>query len=175
MNLRNFIQVSIFLFTCTIIHAQNIDSDKSKIQFKISNFGINTVNGTFNGMQGEIHSESNNITNIQVCIDASTIDTGNKKRDKHLKTDDFFAIDKYPQICFHSKNITQNGQDISVEGELYLHGVKKDTTIKLQYDINKKMLSGQFELNRMDFDLGPNSTFMVGKMVTIEVQCKLLD
>src|SRR5690554_7543859 len=73
------IQLSVF--------SQTIDKSKSMVYFKIGNMGISNVKGTFSGFTGKVNFNPNQLESakIDVCIDASSINTKNKKRDEHLR------------------------------------------------------------------------------------------
>lgn len=96
------------LFTITIANAQTINSKKSIVKFSIRNMKLNTVNGTFTGMKGNVVFDENNLENssFDVSIPTETVNTENKKRDAHLKNADFFYVEKYPEIQFVSTTIT---------------------------------------------------------------------
>lgn len=94
-------------FASAIGFSQTINTEKSVVNFKISNMKVNTVKGTFNGMKGEANFKPDNIlaSIFNVCIDAATVDTGNKKRDEHLQREDYFNVRKYQTICFVSEEV----------------------------------------------------------------------
>lgn len=150
--------------------AQSIDSGLSNVKFGIDNMKVRTVPGTFSGMKGEINFDEANLeaANFKVCIDASSIDTENSKRDKHLRTADFFDTDKYPEICFTSASITKANVGYATMGKLQMHGVTKQETINFTYSAGKFI--GNLNVNRYDYKIGEDTgTFMVGEDVEIEI------
>ncbi len=68
---------------------------------------------------------------IQATIDAASIDTGNEKRDAHLRSPDFFDTAKYPTITFQSKRAWKQGSALYVEGALTMHGVTRDVVLQI--------------------------------------------
>ena len=113
------------------LSGQTINTDDSKVTFSVSNMAFNTVTGSFKGMEGTIHFLADDLTTseIDVCIDASTVDTENEKRDEHLKNEDFFEVAKYPKICFKSSEIVKTTTGYKTTGILTMHGVSETVTI----------------------------------------------
>lgn len=169
-----FLLLSLFILQISI-YAQTIDNDKSVVSFKIGNMGgLNSVKGTFTGFSGKVKFDPNQLdaSKIEVCIDASTVNTGNKKRDDHLRSEDFFEVEKYPKICFTSEGITKQSQGYVAKGKLKMHGITKTVEIPLTYENNT--LLGSIVLNRFDYKIGEDTgTFMVGTEAKITIKCVL--
>ncbi|UII29586.1 YceI family protein [Fulvivirga ulvae] len=164
----------LFLLSVFQLTAQSINTDNSIVNFEISNMKINAVEGTFKGMSGTIKFDPDNLklSDFDVCIDASTVNTGNKKRDAHLLTADFFNAEKYPKICFQSTLITRSGHGYEVKGKLTMHGVVKDVTIP--FAVSGSQLTGTLKVKRLDYKIGEETgTFMVGDEVDITITCVL--
>ena len=164
----------IILFTNLIVNAQAINSEKSVVSFNISNMKLNTVNGTFTGMKGKVVFNENDLENssFDVSVPSNTVNTGNEKRDTHLKNADFFEVEKYPEIHFTSTAITKTPKGYKTTGNLTLHGITKPIEIILDYQ--HKTFKGQFTINRFDYKLGENTnSFMVGKQTEIEIICSI--
>jgi polyisoprenoid-binding protein YceI len=156
------------------MHAQSIDSLKSEVQFSISNLKWKTVKGTFGGMKGDINFNRNHPDKacFDVSINASTVNTKNKKRDKHLKNEDFFEVDTYPTIHFKSTSATKTSNGYETVGQLTMHGITREITIAFTAENN--LLKGNFVVDRFDYGIGEKTnTFMVGKEVNIEIICVL--
>jgi len=146
--------------------AQTINNDKSVVNFKISNMKMKTVKGTFSGMKGTVNFTPNNFasSNFDVCIDASTVNTENKKRDDHLRTADFFDTEKYPTICFKSKSITKNADTYLAKGTLTMHGITKE--VEIPFTFSNNVLKGTLTVKRLDYKVGESTgEFMVGNEV----------
>ena len=163
--------------TALQLEAQSvIDQSKSKIHFEISNMGVRTVEGVFTKMQGTIDFKQSDLQNssFDVCIDASSINTENEKRDEHLKNQDFFYIDSFPNICFKSKSIVKDEEGYKVTGDLSMHGVTLELTFPFTYSYSSKYFKAFFELERLDYKIGEDyGSFTVGKTVEIEILCYL--
>lgn len=151
-------------------NGQTLDSDKSIVTFNVSNMALNTVEGSIKGMKGTLNFNPNNtdVSIFDVCIDASTIDTDNTKRDDHLKNEDFFEVDKYPSICFKSSQIIKTVSGFTTKGILTMHGVSKTIEIPFTYKDNE--LVGAFKIKRYDYKIGEGTgKFMVGNEISITI------
>ena len=172
------IHMRLFIFILTLgfthpIFAQSINQEASKVTFEIGNMRFRTVEGTFSGMSGTVQFNEQNIGNatFEVCIDAKSIDTGNNKRDNHLRKEDFFHVEKYPTICFQSKSIAKSADGFTAEGTLTMHGVSK--TVQIPFTYTNKTFKGTLSLERLDYEVGPGSGLMVDKTVDLEIVCIL--
>lgn len=161
------------VFTMITGFAQTINIEKSVVNFKIKNFKVKTVKGTFGGMKGKVNFNPNNISEsfFNVCIDAVTVNTGNNKRDEHLQKEDYFDVQKYPTICFVSEKVWKTDGGYTVSGSLTMHGVTKKVQGSFTFSQNK--FKGSGTINRLDYNIGDNGTFMVGNNVEIEIEAVL--
>lgn len=141
----------------------------SKIHFVIKNFGINT-GGDLAGVQGKINFDAKKpaSASFDVTIKVSTIDTDNGKRDEHLKSDDYFDVEKYPVIHIVSTSITK-GADLmhfTFTGKLTIKNVTK--TISFPFTAQGKtggaIFAGNFEIDRLDYGVGKGSSVMSDKV-----------
>lgn len=167
--------ISLILAFSSVIFAQQIDTKASKITFEITNMKVNTVEGTFTGMKGTVKFNSSDLSNsnFDVCIDAASVDTKNKKRDDHLRTEDFFDVEKHPTICFKSSEIIKTKEGYLTKGKLTMHGVTK--TVDIPFTYANETLTGKLNLNRFDYKVGEDTnTFMVDDEVELTIICKLL-
>lgn len=109
------------------------DQSQSTIGFKVHQF-LGITNGRFTKFSGEIdidreHPEKSSVV---ARIDVRSIDTGIVKRDNHLRSPEFFDVEKYPEITFKSRNVKQTGQQSGdVTGDLTMHGVTKPITLRV--------------------------------------------
>lgn len=160
-------------FLCLVCVSYGQEPITGSIAFQIKNFGVNTVDGSFSTMNGTItfSPDSPESGFFSVCADASTVDTQNEKRDKHLKEEDFFHVEKYPEICITSSSISATTDGFIAGAALDMHGVAQQIEIPFTYD--NGTLSGSFEINRRDFGVGPKGGFSVGKTVKINIQVEL--
>ncbi|OQW47590.1 MAG: hypothetical protein A4S09_14855 [Proteobacteria bacterium SG_bin7] len=113
-----------------------IDESHTQVGFKIKHLVISTVSGRFNRFAGtfEFDPSKGEIKGLSVDIDASSIDTNEPDRDKHLKGPDFFNVEKFPKLTFVAKKIvTKENKPTKIEGELTIHGIKKSVTLDVDY------------------------------------------
>jgi polyisoprenoid-binding protein YceI len=130
--------------------------DESSITFSIKNFGL-SVEGTFRGLKGKIRFDPEHADecSFAVSIDAATIDTGIDLRNKHLKKEEYLHVSLYPLIQFESTAITKKNTGWIVRGNLTI----KNKTMQIEFPFAAKekdswLFSGQFKINRKDFDVG---------------------
>ena len=98
-----------------------IDPDRSSVEFNVKSlWGIVTVKGHFSRYQGTLDLSGEPA--IELTIEAASLDTKNKKRDKHLRSPDFFGVEQHPYVRFVSENATLDGEGLKVHGVLHGHG-----------------------------------------------------
>lgn len=171
---RIMVFAAVLVMAVTQSAAQDINPEESTVDFKIRNMGIRQVTGTFNGIEGTVNFNPNNLStsSFDVCIDPASVNTGNKRRDNHLRTADFFDVDKYPGICFKSSQITRTTDGYIATGELTMHGITKSIEIPFTFESN--VLRGSLTLKRLDYRVGEKTgTFMAGNDVEINITCVL--
>ena len=134
----------------------------------------NTVKGSFSGMQGTVSFSPEDLTSsvFDVCIDANTVDTGNKKRDNHLKKEDFLNEKKHGQICIKSTKIIRTASGYKFIGTLTMNGIANEVEIPFTYFNNQ--ITGNFKLNRFHYKIGEDTgNFLVGQEISINIICVL--
>jgi polyisoprenoid-binding protein YceI len=113
-----------------------IDKSHSSTQFKVRHMMAN-VTGRFGDFDAAINLDRAKPANssVEFTIQATSIDTGNEGRDKHLRTADFFDVEKFPTITFKSTSIKASGaKDVyDVTGNLTMHGVTKQVTLPVTF------------------------------------------
>jgi polyisoprenoid-binding protein YceI len=147
-----------------------MDAGHSIVEFSIP-FAFSRVKGRFTHANGTVLYDSIAPENssITVVIDANTIDTGWPNRDRHLRTSDFFDVEKYPTIEFRSAKLSRSGGKWIAEGDLTMHGVTKRIAIPFRFTHpptrspeSRWMLlnvAGSLRLSRADFAILGGSTF----------------
>ena len=117
------------------LEAQTFEVDlvHSSVGFSIRHI-VSNVKGRFTDFSGTIVYDPKKVENssVSVTIQAVSIDTDNEKRDNHLKSPDFFEVEKYPQITFQSKKVTKKKNKFMLQGTLSMHGVEKNISIPFQ-------------------------------------------
>jgi polyisoprenoid-binding protein YceI len=123
--------------------AYKFDQSRSTIGFSVHQF-LGTTHGKFKKFEGKIDIDREHPQNSSVTarIDVRSIDTGIVKRDNHLRSAEFFAVEKYPEITFRSRSVKQTGpQTGDILGDLTMHGVTKPITLHV------KLISSPNETN----------------------------
>ena len=110
------------------------DQERSTIGFSVHQF-LGTTHGKFKNFEGRIEVDREHPANSSVSarIDVRSIDTGIVKRDDHLRSAEFFNVEKYPEMTFKSRTVTQTGpQAGDIVGDLTMHGVTRTITLHVK-------------------------------------------
>ncbi len=149
-------------------NAQKIIDAESIVNFSLENRG-SEVKGTLGGMKGDVIFDKENLdkSSFNVTMDANTINTANRKRDAHLKNEDFFETETYATISFVSSKIEKKEDKYIATGSLSMHGVSKDVSILFNATEEKgrQRLYGNFSLDHADYGIGKN------REVSIKITC----
>ena len=145
----------------------NVDNYHSKIKFSTVHNGISDVDGYFQEFNSTITASEKDFSDavFELTIQVESIDTGVKMRDDHLRSADFFEVEKYPTMTYKSTSIKPTGKEnhYKLTGQLSMHGVTKTLTMDLWYRGNhtnpeNDATSAGFKvtgtLNRSDFNIG---------------------
>jgi polyisoprenoid-binding protein YceI len=170
--------------TATSARTFQIDKAHSEATFQVRHL-ISKVRGRFPDFDGTIDFDEAEPRNSKVTftIQAASIDTGVADRDAHLRSDDFFAVEKFPAITFRSTAIQPKGDhEFDVTGDLTMRGVTKQVVIPVSYlgaavdpwGNQKVAFEGEVTLNRKDFGLNWNAAietggFLVGDDVKVSL------
>lgn len=154
-----FLSVNIFAQT-----TWKADPNHSQVSFAVIHTGISEVEGVFDTFDATIITSEEDFSDakFEVNIDLASIDTQVEKRDNHLKSADFFNVEKYPTMTFKSTSIEETSDDhYKVKGDLSFHGVTKPVTLSVWYrgtNVTDKGSTAGFQIlgtiNRLDFNLG---------------------
>ncbi len=167
------------LLLANLLAEYAFDEAHAQVNFKIKHMSILSLNGSFNDFSASINFNKDEILSfLNGKIIANSIDTGNKKRDKHLRNEDFFFVKKHPKITFEMTAYEGDDKEGEVKGNLTMRGVTKEVIlqanfselIKNPYGQNVKAVSLTGSINRKDFNIGKkygNAT--IGKNVFIEI------
>jgi len=153
-----------------------IDAAHSEITFKVKHLMITNVTGNFNKFDATLESSKEDFTDAKISFEADvdSISTNNEQRDGHLKSEDFFAAEKFPKLSFVSTSFDKVSDDeYKLAGTLTLRGVSKPIELSVEYggtatDPYGQVKSG-FEIsgkiNRKDFGLVWTATTEAGGIV----------
>lgn len=140
-----------------------IDKAHSAVSFRVRHLGISNVTGYFRQYDASIELDGNDLRTFKTSasIDVASIDTENGMRDNHLKSPDFFEVEKYPKLTFTSKRIQNiNGNNFQIVGDLTIKATTKEVVLNAEYlgttrmrDTEKVGFSASTTINRKEFGL----------------------
>jgi len=167
----------------------NIDPVHSVAEFKVKHMMISNVKGQFAGVKGKLVLDASSSTNscVEASIDAASISTGDPQRDAHLKSPDFFDVEKYPTLSFESTRVNRIREgELSVAGNLTIHGITRNIVFTVEgptppakdpWGNTRLGLSATAKINRKDFGLTWNAALETGGIlvgdeitITLDVQ-----
>lgn len=168
-----------------------IDPNHSSAQFAVRHLAISTVRGAFTKVNGTVQFDDKDISKstVDVTIDATSVDTRVEARDKDLRSDHFFDVEKYPAITFKSTKVEQVAPGkLKVIGDLTIHGVTKQVALDVEgptapvkdpWGNQRVAVSATTKINRQDFSVKWNATMdgggvVVGDDVAITIDAELV-
>jgi len=166
-----------------------IDPTHSEVQFKVRHLVISTVTGHFRSFRGEMRTASDDFDQAEVSfsLDVDSIDTNVADRDAHLKSDDFFAADRFPHISFNGRLARLGEQEYKLTGPLTIRDVTRDVTLEASlggvmedpYGNTKAGFELSGRLNRKEFGLSWDAVteaggVVVGEEVRLQINVQLV-
>jgi polyisoprenoid-binding protein YceI len=119
-----------------------IDPVRSQVEFRTPTlWGLMTVKGRFERYDGRLDLRDQPM--IELTIDAASLDTNNSRRDRHLRSRDFFDVENHPDIRFVSESAALSGDRLAVAGRLYAAG----TSMPLQFDAKLRRVDDELEVD----------------------------
>jgi polyisoprenoid-binding protein YceI len=169
----------------------NIDPVHTVAEFKVKHMIISNVKGQFTAVKGALALNETALTDshIEASIDAASINTREAQRDAHLKSADFFDVEKFPTLSFKSTRISRvKDGELAVTGDLTIHGVARNVVFNVEGPTvpgkdpwgNTRMgLAATTKINRKDFGLTWNAALetggiLVGEEVTITLDVQFI-
>ena len=138
----------------------HIQPEASEITFRATSRLMN-AEGRFGRFSGDVLADPNSPAGarITVTIEAASVDTGIQMRDKHLRSADFFDVERFPTIAFQSVQVEAAGRRTTVVGRLSLHGVTREIAVPVDVQITDTALvaTGEFIVNRGEYAMNYNS------------------
>lgn len=165
-----------------------IDPAHSSANFSIKHMMIAKVHGSFDKLSGTLTYDPQNISksSIEVSIEAASVNTREPQRDAHLKSADFFDVEKYPVLTFKSTKVEEDGDSLKVTGDLSIHGVTNSVVLDVERPSaemkdpwgNVKIgSSGSTKIKRKDYGLNWNAALEAGGIlvgddvqITLDIQ-----
>ena len=166
-----------------------IDKAHSEAVFQVRHL-LTKVRGRFSDFEGEIDYDEENPdqSSVNVTIQAASVDTGERDRDTHLRSADFFEVEKFPTLTFRSTRVTRrSSESFDVAGDLTIHGVTRPVTLSTAllgkardpWGNERVAFEAETTINRKDFGLLWNAAletggFLVGDEVKISLSVQAL-
>ncbi|MEM0128317.1 MAG: YceI family protein [Thermoplasmatales archaeon] len=166
-----------------------IDKKHSSLEFTVRHMMVSNVKGRFKEYEGEVVLDTDRLENSSAMfsIDVSSVSTEDQDRDNHLRSPDFFDVEKNPKMFFKSTKIYKDGNDTVVEGDLTIRDITKGIRVRGQlegpvkdpYGKERIGYDGEATVNRKDFELKWNvmlegGGILVGETVKINVHLELI-
>jgi polyisoprenoid-binding protein YceI len=148
----------------------SIDANHSNVEFAVRHMMISTVKGRFADVQGTIVIPDNGQATVEVAIRTASIDTRVDQRDGHLKSADFFDVEKHPEIRFKSTRVERTSDGYTLSGDLTIKDVTRPVTLAVTeegagvdpWGNQKAAFSATGKINRGDFGLNWNAALETG-------------
>lgn len=168
-----------------------IDPTHSHVGFSVKHLVVSTVRGELGKVTGAVQYDAKKprATTLEATVELASLSTQEPKRDAHLKSPDFFDVEKFPNATFKSKKVEAAGKGrLKISGDLTLHGVTKPVTllvtgpsqeVKTPFGTTVVAASGTAVLQRKDFGLTWNKTMdnggvVVGDEVSLTIDVELV-
>jgi polyisoprenoid-binding protein YceI len=107
-----------------------VDPVHSSVSFSVRHAGIANVHGVFREFEGALEVGPDGALGAAGHVELASVDTGAPLRDGHLRSADFFDVERHPRLTFHSDRIDVDGEDVLVAGRLSLHGVTNELELR---------------------------------------------
>ena len=177
--------------TQTATATWNIDPVHTVAEFKVKHMMISNVKGQFTAVTGVMTVDEADVTKsrVEATIEAASVHTRDAQRDAHLKSADFFDVEKFPTLSFKSTRVTRAADgELAVAGDLTIHGVTREVVFALEGPTpptkdpwgNIRMgLSATTKISRKDYGLTWNAGLetgglLVGDEVTVTLDAEFV-
>ena len=165
--------------TTSLTGTYNLDPAHSRVGFSARHAMVTKVRGAFNEVAGSGYLDEANPagSHVELTIKAASIDTRNADRDAHLRSNDFLAMEEYPEITFRSTAVDKQGQDrYLVTGDLSIRGVTKPVTVDFEFTGSavdpwgnlRIGFEGATTINRKDWGVNWNAALEAGGVLVSE-------
>lgn len=152
----------------------NVDPSHSEVSFTVRHAGISKVRGKFADFTA--HTVIGNLPNeISVTAEISTasFDSGNEGRDAHVRSADFFDVEEFPKISFHSTSLTEEDGELTLHGDLTVKGITKPVALAVEFNgvardpfgIFRAGLEATTVISRKEFGLTWNALLDTGNLL----------
>lgn len=187
---RNIFLASVLTIGFANATPHTLDKSHGEVGFSVKHLMITNVKGKFTDYDAKIDFDykTKSFNSLEATIKSTSVDTGIVKRDNHLRSEDFFLSEKYPDITFKMKSYKPDGDEGIMIGDLTIRGITKEVklevedlgTIKDFQGNNRVGFTLEGKINRMDYDLKWNKVleaggFAVGETVKLIVEVQAVE
>lgn len=166
----------------------NVDPSHSELGFSVRHAGISKVKGKFTDFEAKVvaDEEFSNVF-VEATAKADSFTSGDANRDGHVKSADFFEVEKYPVLTFKSTKLNRNGSDFELEGDLTIKGITKHVVFDVEFNgvatdpfgNTRAGLSATTKISRKEFGLTWNAVLetggvLVADKVSIELELSFI-
>ncbi len=162
--------------TSTAVNTWDIDPVHSNAEFAVKHMMVSTVKGRFRSLKGTIQLDETNpaASSVSAVIDTASVETGDSNRDNHLRSDDFFNAERFPQIIFQSKRIEKlSDEKWRITGELTIRDVTKEVVLETEfegqikdaYGKQRAAFAAETAVSRKEFGLNWNGLIETGGVI----------
>jgi polyisoprenoid-binding protein YceI len=166
----------------------NVDPGHAEVAFVGRHFGLTRVRGRFTGVDGTVVvGDDLSTTSIEVVIDMASVSSGSEQRDDHLRSADFFDVERHPTATFRSTGITGAGERGAITGELTIKDVARSVTLDVEFlgeatdpwGAQRAVFSARAVIDREDWGLTWNMVLdaggvLVSKQIRLEIEVELV-
>lgn len=152
-----------------------VDDSASHVKFEIKNlWGLSRVRGDFERVRGVLAVSPDSV-DARLTIDASSLNTRNERRDKHLRSGDFLGVEQYPEIRFESSSVTYRPGGLTIAGDLHIAGsrLRMQLPVDVYDEIEQLVLRTRTVVSRERVGLAWNRLGMIGSEAAVEVELTL--
>jgi polyisoprenoid-binding protein YceI len=159
--IRSVVAVLLSVTAARAADTFKIDPAHTSVGFSISHLIISEVNGRFDDVAGDVTLDKDAVTAAKATIQVKSIDTNIKKRDDHLRSPDFFDVEKFPTITFVGEKVEKDGDKTVLVGKFTMHGVTKEIQlpfvvkgpIKDPWGGTRLAVKAETTINRTDYGM----------------------
>ncbi len=167
-----------------------IDGSHSHASFTVRHLMVSNVRGEFQRFSGTVSYDDANpaAASVEVSLEAASISTNEEKRDAHLRSADFFDVEKFPTLTFKSTGAKAHGDGLALTGDLTIHGVTRSVLLTVEeitgeqkdpWGSTRRGAVATTKIKRSDFGLGWNVALeaggiLVGDDVKISLEVELI-
>ena len=166
----------------------DIDPVHTDVSFTVRHMMVSKVRGHFERVEGTVTTGADPLqSGVEVSVELGSINTSNADRDNHIRSDDFFGVERYPTMTYRSTGVRADGDGFVVDGDLTLHGVTRPVSLELEvngfgpdpFGGTRAGFSAKGEISRKDFDISFDAPMegggvVVGDKVQLAIEAELV-